>query len=353
MPAASSVPVISFAGAIENATAYCMQDDSTVHVMGLGATYPNGLDGTMGTLASKYKYRVHDMPCSENALTGMAVGAAVTGLRPIVHHGRIEFALHAMDQIITQAAKWNYMFGGGYACPITLRIATGRQWGNGPQHTLTNRSLFAVPGLKVVCPSTPEMANLLLKAAVQDNDPVIFLESRWLYKLKQDMPFMRAAWPLDKADIIKEGNEITVVAIGDMVLEALRAVRTIGRDVNIELIDAVSVYPIDYETIERSVQKTRNLLVIDATTPAYSTAHEIIAVINSRLKNWITSSHAITCQNIPCPTATSLTSHYYPIPQFITAAIINMLGGFIPYEDPLTFDELNLPPTSNISELLP
>src|SRR5436190_350760 len=133
---------ISFTDAIREATLLAMQRDPAVHVMGLGTTYPGGADGTTGGLVQEFPTRVHDIPCSENAATGLCVGSAISGLRPIIHHGRVEFALYAADQIFTQAAKWNYMFGGDYPCPIVFRIAIGRQWGNGPQHTQVLHSMF-------------------------------------------------------------------------------------------------------------------------------------------------------------------------------------------------------------------
>ena len=336
--------LVSFAEAIKAATEISMRDNSNMHVLGLGANYPNGLDGTMGDIAARYPGRVWDMPCSEDALTGMAVGMAVSGLKPLVHHGRIEFAFHAFDQIITQAAKWNFMFGGDYPCPLTLRIAMGRQWGNGPQHTFTAKGIFAVPGLKVVCPATPAAAKGLLLTAMAVPDPVIYLESRWLYKLKETvasdepMPF--------KARVLRTGNDVTIVAVSDMVIEALRAaqlLKTIG--VSAEVIDVVSVYPIDYKTIHDSVRKTQKLVCVDASTPEYSVASEIV----SRMKTGI----IITCPDMACATAPSITKHYYPTAASIASYISWILVGS-PYgfQDNSTFEEFNLPPTQNIDELI-
>src|ERR1043166_5856174 len=119
-----------------------MAEDPAIHIFGLGTRDANGADGTTAGLASEFPGRIHDTPCSEAAVTGMAVGAAISGLHPLVHHGRVEFALYALDAIVTQAAKWNAMFGGDYPCPIVFRIAVGRQWGNGPQHTQALHGLW-------------------------------------------------------------------------------------------------------------------------------------------------------------------------------------------------------------------
>ena len=335
----------TFAGAIRSATATCMEDPRT-HVIGLGAVYPNGLDGTMGDLAQIYPDRIHDTPCSEAAVTGMAVGMAINGLKPIVHHGRIEFSLYAMDAIHTQAAKWDYMFGGGYSCPLTIRIAMGRQWGNGPQHTFTGKNIFAVPGLHVVAPATPYAAYHLLIAAANQDKPVIFLESRWLYKTSETLhnPIDRAVRGLDHARALRRGTDITIVAVADMVLESLKAAKlleTIG--ISAEVIDLVSIYPLDLETINNSVSMTRNLVCVDASTPAFSVAHEILSHFNGT---------AITCPDEPCPTSPALTKNYYPTAAQIASHASAVLRSPYAFEETKTFAELNLPPTDNFDTLL-
>src|SRR5258706_2596746 len=201
--------------------------------MGLGVSYKNGADGTTAGLKAKYPERIFDVPVSESSFTGLAVGAAINGLHPIVHHGRVEFSLLAADQIFTQAAKWNYMFGGGNPVPIVFRIAVGRQWGNGPQHTQALYGLFgSVPGLKVVIPSTPRMAKGLLVAAVRDPNPVIILEPRWLYQIRQEVPEVMFSEPLDAARIVREGRKVTVAAYGDGLVSALEACDLIGDDMD-------------------------------------------------------------------------------------------------------------------------
>src|SRR3989344_1393341 len=232
--------ITKYTEAIREATEQLLETDPRVFILGLGV--PQGAAWTTAGLKQKYPERVLDTPTSEAALTGLAVGAAISGLRPIVHHDRVEFSLVAADQIFTQAAKWNYMFGGGNSVPLTLRIVVGRQGGNGPQHSQALYSLFGtVRGLKVLIPSTPHMAKGLLVSAVRDQNPVVILEPRWLYDLKQDVSPEIYEKPLDKARVAKEGKDVTVVAYGDGFISALEALELVGKNVDAELIDLVSI----------------------------------------------------------------------------------------------------------------
>jgi len=215
--------LLTYTQAINEAIYQCMERDDSVFVIGLGVTYPNGCDGTTAGLADKYPDRVFDMPCSENAATGFCTGAALTGMRPILVHGRVEFALFGFDQIVTQAAKWNYMFGGDSPVPLVIRAAVGRRWGDAPQHTQVLHSIFGhVPGLKVVIPSTPHSAKGLLISSILDNNPVIFLEHRWLYNVSESVPEEYYTQPIDTCKIIESVNDITIVANSDTLIEALR-----------------------------------------------------------------------------------------------------------------------------------
>ena len=251
-----------------------LETDPRVCALGLGVSYPKGADGTTGGLKEKYPERIFDVPVSENAFTGMAVGAAINGLRPLVHHGRVEFALLAMDPILTQAAKWNYMFGGGHPVPITFRIAVGRQWGNGPQHTQALYGLFgSAQGIKVVIPSNPYMAKGLLVSALRDDNPVVILEPRWLYGLKQDVPAELYGEPLDKARVVREGSDLTIAAYGDGCFAAYEALALIGAHARVELIDLVSINPVDHETIRASVAKTGRLLCVASRNSRRSVSH--------------------------------------------------------------------------------
>jgi acetoin:2,6-dichlorophenolindophenol oxidoreductase subunit beta len=333
--------VIKYSEALKEATDQLLADDKSVYVLGLGV--PQGAGGTTNGLATKYPGRVLDTPTSEAALTGLAVGSAISGLRPIVHHDRVEFSLLAADQMFTQAAKWNYMFGGGNPVPITLRIVVGRQWGNGPQHSQAFYSMFgSVRGLKVVIPSSPHMAKGLLISAVRDKNPVVILEPRWLYGVKQDVSQKMYAEPLDKARVARKGKDITVVAYGDGLVSAIEACNLIGKAANVELIDLVSINTIDHATILKSIKKTGRLLTIDTTSEAFGVGSEVIAVVMKSL-TLKQKPAALACPNVPCPTSTALTESYYPTKVDIANAILKSLGkrGI---KHPLTFEEIHLAP---------
>ena len=341
----------NFTDAILQATTQLMEQDGRIHVLGLGASYDNGLDGTANGLAKRFPGRVWDTPCSEAAITNMAVGMSATGLRPIAHHGRIEFSLLALDAILTQAANWSFMFGGNYPCPLTVRVCIGRQWGNGPQHTRVSRALFAVPGLRVVVPSTPEMASGLLLSAVRDNNPVIYLEHRWLYKLQGTVS--GEPIPLDKARVMRTGKDITIVAIGDMVLEALLAAQLLAKcGVSAEVVDIVSAFPVDYDTVIGSASKTKHVLIVDSGNLEYGVAAGIWGPIAQMCIGAI-----MTTKPYPCPTATNLTGAYYPTAANIVdhAASILDLDSLLHASRILlperTFDELHLPPKIDVDRL--
>lgn len=341
--------VIKYTEAIKEATDQMMEIDRDIFVIGLGVSYKNGADGTTSGLKLKYPERVLDVPLSEGAFTGMAVGAAINGLRPIVHHGRVEFSLFAADQIFTQAAKWNYMFGGNNNVPIVFRINVGRQWGNGPQHTQAPYALFGnVLGLKVVIPSTPHMAKGLLVSALRDKNPVVILESRWLFQIKQDVPTELYGEPLGKAKVSTQGKDITVVAYGDGFVAAHEALSLIGENASVELIDPVSINPVDYETIFTSVKKTGRLLCVDTTNEAFNVGSEVISkVVQQRSLNLLDAPISLSCPNVPCPTSTALTEFYYPTKVDIANAVLRVMHKPI-MTHPLTFEELHLAPTITI-----
>jgi len=344
---------LSYTEAIREATLQCMELDAKIFVMGLGVSYQNGADGTTKGLKEKFPDRILDTPVSEACVTGAGVGAAVRGMRPIIHHGRVEFALFAIDQIITQAAKWNYMFGGGNPVPIVFRIAIGRQWGNGPQHTQALYSLFgSVPGLKVVIPSSPVNAKGLLASALRDNNPVAYLEPRWLYGTRASVPSELYYQDLSRASIARVGTDLTVVTYGDGVVEAVRAARILAeRNISVEIVDLVSIQPIDYETVFRSVRKTGRLVTFDTTQSAFCVGSEIIAkCCQHELKVMKAAPISIACPNVPCPTSTSLTAEFYPTRVDLFRQVQTALGLAPAAHDLLSFDDLHISPKFDFSK---
>lgn len=342
---------MTYTEAIREATEQSLAIDDKVIVMGLGVSYKNGADGTMGNLKEQYPDRVFDTPVSEFCNTGVGVGSAITGLKPIIHHARVEFGLFAADQIITQASKWNYMFGGNNKVPIVFRLAVGRQWGNGPQHTQALYSLFgSVPGLKVVIPSSPYMAKGLLNAAVQDNNPVVYLEPRWLYGLKEKIPSEYYCVPLNKGRIVREGSDITIVTYGDGVVDSIKAHGYLSyRGISAEIIDLVSINPIDYDLVYMSVKKTNALLCVDTTNKSFNIGSEVIAKVSMNCHGDLKMApRNLSTPDTPCPTSTSLTEIYYPTKVDIVNEVLNMLGK-PKHEETLSFDELHILPKITVT----
>jgi acetoin:2,6-dichlorophenolindophenol oxidoreductase subunit beta len=338
---------LSFTEAIREGTFQSMESDSSIVVLGLGVTYPNGADGTTKQLVDRFPNRVFDTPVSEGCVTGAGVGAAVAGMRPLIVHGRVEFALYGIDQIVTQAAKWNYMFGGGNPVPIVFRIAVGRQWGNGPQHTQALYCLFgSVPGLKVVIPSRPSAAKGLLTSALRDDNPVVFLEPRWLYGTRENVRSDVYYQDLDKAQVMREGADATLVTYGDGVIEAIRAASVLqSHGISLEVIDLVSLKPIDHHTIWNSVSKTGRLITFDTTHRAFCIGSEVVSKLCQRdisvLKH---RPVGIACPDVPCPTSTSLTAQFYPTRVDIIHQVHLMLNIEPPHQDALSFEELHMAP---------
>lgn len=326
--------------AILKATDEALQDNAKVMVIGLGVPDPKGIFGTTLGLQEKYgESRVMDMPCAENAMTGIMIGAAVRGMRPILTHQRVDFALLSLDQIINNAAKWHYMFGGQMSVPLVIRLIIGRGWGQGPQHSQSLHSLFAhIPGLKVVMPSTPYDAKGLLTSAIEDNNPVIYLEHRWLHNIHGPVPEEKYKVPIGKAKIVKEGCDITLVASSHMTLEAHRALPYLKeRGVSVELIDLRTIIPFDKETILASVSKTKRLVVADPDSKTGGFAAEIIASVIEEA-SLISPPKRITYPDRLSPSSPALAQHFYPSYTDIISTILQMMG-----KDPLTEEEHAMP----------
>ena len=257
---------LTYASAINEALNIAMDTDSNVICYGLGIDDPKGIFGTTLGLQEQFgPDRVFDTPTSENAMTGIGIGAALNGLRPVMMHQRLDFFLLAMDQLVNNGAKWRYMFGGQDSVPITIRLIIGRGWGQGPTHSQNLQAWFShIPGLKVVMPSSPADAKGLLLASIFDDDPVIYLEHRWLHNLEGDVPEGDHRAAIGEAMVVNEGTDLTIVSLSYMTIEALHAIdHLINYGISCELIDLRSIRPIDWEKIFLSVNKTGRLLVLD------------------------------------------------------------------------------------------
>jgi pyruvate/2-oxoglutarate/acetoin dehydrogenase E1 component len=216
---------LTFAKAVNAALHESMAIDPSVICYGLGVTDPKTVFGTTANLEERFgNNRVFDMPTSENAMTGVAIGAALNGLKPVMTHQRLDFFLLALDQLVNGAAKWHYMFGSQISVPLTIRLILGRGWGQGPTHSQNLQAWFAhIPGLKVVMPTTPADAKGLLLTSIFDPDPVIFLEHRWLHNTVGEVLDGDIRTPLGKARVIHPGTDITLVTMSYMTIEAMHA----------------------------------------------------------------------------------------------------------------------------------
>ena len=321
---------LKFFEAIREATAISLRDDPSVYLVGLGVPDPKGIFGTTEGLQSEYGAdRVFDMTISENAMTGVAIGSALVGMRPILTHQRVEFALLSMEQIVNQAAKWFHMTAGKRNIPLVIRMIIGRGWGQGAQHSQSLESWFAhIPGLKVVMPATPYDAKGLLISAVEDNNPVIFMEHRWLHNTFGEVPKRKYKVPLGKANIIKSGKDLTIVSHSYMSIEALKAAMIMKEHgIDSEVIDLRSLRPLDTKTIIKSVKKTKRLLVVDNGWTRFGVSAEIISSVTEKIFDELKCSPSrIGIEDVPLPSTRALAVHAYPTPSKIVKAAAKLLG---------------------------
>jgi len=255
---------IRYIWAINEALKEEMERDEDVVLIGEDVGIPGGAFGASRGLYDRFgPERVIDTPISEAGIMGLAAGAAACGLRPIVEIMFMDFMTICMDGIVNQIAKMRYMFGSQYTVPIVIRTPAGGGLNAGPQHSQSLEAWFAhVPGLKVVMPGTPYDVKGLLKSAIRDDNPVIVVENKTLHALKGPIPEQEYLVPIGKADIKKQGTDVTVVATSRMVHEALKAADILGQEnINIEVIDLLSISPWDKETVLNSVAKTHRLVI--------------------------------------------------------------------------------------------
>jgi len=307
--------ILPYWKAVNEALSIAMELDKNVVTFGLGTDDPKRVFGTTTGLTEKFgPRRAFDMPTSENAMTGVAIGASLNGIRPVMSHQRLDFFLLAMDQLVNNAAKWFYMFGGKKSVPITIRLILGRGWGQGPQHSQSLQSWFAhIPGLKVVMPTTAYDAKGLLLSAIFDDNPVIFLEHRWLHNMEGDVPVGDYRIPLDKANVLGAGGDLTMVSLSYMTIEALHSLEILKKQgIHCDLIDLRSINPIDWNTIFQSVKKTGRILVLDTANETMSVASEIIAKVSIEMFGDLKCSpRRIALPDYPTPTSPALSGCYY------------------------------------------
>jgi acetoin:2,6-dichlorophenolindophenol oxidoreductase subunit beta len=330
-PAELSARELTYGQAILEATTQEMERDRDVFVFGLGVDDPKGMYGTTQDLHKRFgALRNFDTPLSEDAMTGVAIGAALAGMRPIHVHQRMDFLLLCMNQLVNIAAKASYAFGGVHSVPMVVRAIIGRSWGQGAQHSQAFHSyLMHVPGIKVVAPTTPHDAKGCMIAAIRDNNPVVVMEHRMLYNNKGLVPAEAYALPFGKARLLTHGDDVTIVAVSHMVVEALRAYHHLeGIGIHAEVIDPVSLAPLDMETIHKSLARTGRLLVVDNGWTCAGASAEIVAQAAEHFQG----KKQLVIRRMgfaptPCPTTKPLETLYYPNSRTIAATAHAMVRG--------------------------
>jgi len=322
---------ISFAQSVNEAIGLAMGQDPSVICYGLGATDPKGIFGTTSGLRERFgNERVFDMPTSENAMTGVAIGAALGGLRPVMTHQRLDFFLLALDQLVNAAAKWHYMFGGQQSVPITIRLIVGRGWGQGPTHSQNLHAWFAhIPGLKVVMPSTADDAKGLLLESIFDPNPVIFIEHRWLHNSVAAVPHGDHRVPIGKARTMRPGKDVTIVSMSYMTVEAMHAAEFLDRrfGISVEVLDLRTIRPLDWAGIFESTSRTGRLLALDSGFTTGSVAGEVVARVSMSLLGKLRSPpQRLAMPDTPEPTSPALTRGFYVRSGNIVNAVLQGLG---------------------------
>jgi pyruvate dehydrogenase E1 component beta subunit len=316
---------IQFREALREALNEEMRRDDNIFIMGEEvAEYNGAYKVTQGMLAEFGEKRVIDTPIAELGFAGIGVGAAMRGLRPVVEFMTFNFSLVAIDQIINAAAKMYSMSGGHFYCPMVFRGPTGSAGQLGAQHSQNFENWFAnTPGLKVVVPSNPYDAKGLLKSAIRDDNPVIFMESEQMYGMKWEVPEEEYLLEIGKAHIVKEGKDVTLVSFGKMMHVVQDAVNELSKNgIDAELIDLRSVRPIDYDTLIQSVKKTNRLVIVEEAWPLASISSELAYMTQRKAFDYLDAPIVrVTSQDVPLPYASTLVEAYLPNVKKIIEAV--------------------------------
>lgn len=307
---------ISYSQTINETLYQLMARDDRIILIGQGVTSPWYVGNTTVELVDRFgSKRVIDTPISENGITGVAIGAALAGMHPILAFPRMDFMYYALDQIANHAASWHYMFGGQSCVPLTIWAIINRGGEQAAQHSQSLQAIFThIPGLKVVMPSTPYEAKGLLVASIEDDNPVIFIDDRWLYDSMGNVPEEIYSVPLGTGRVVREGRDITLVATSYMVTEAIKAAILLENNrVDIEVIDLRSLKPLDENIIIESVKKTGRLIIADGGWKTCGIGAEISAIVAEKTFSYLKAPIIrISLQDAPAPASSALESVYYP-----------------------------------------
>lgn len=325
----SSNRKLQYSLAINEAFHQMMGGDPSVFLIGQGVKSPWYVGNTAQGLLNKFgEKRVIDTPVSENSITGAAVGAAIAGMRPIVVHPRMDFMLYAMDPIINEAANWYYMNGGKSSVPVVIWGIINRGGEQAAQHSQALHATFAhVPGLKVVMPATAYDAKGLMIAAINDDNPVVFIDDRWLYPVEDAVPEEIYQVEIGKGIVRRAGSDLTVVAASFMAHEAMKAVQQLeGEGIDVELIDLRTVKPLDRDLILESVKRTGRLVIADGGWKTCGLAAEIAALVSEAAFEFLKAPiRRVTLPDCPAPASAVLEREYYPTAENIGLAVRQVL----------------------------
>jgi pyruvate dehydrogenase E1 component beta subunit len=304
-----------------------MQADESVFLMGEDVgVFQGAFKVSEGMLEEFGEKRVRDTPISENTIVGMGVGAAIAGLRPIVEIMTVNFALLAMDQIINSAAHIHYMFGGQVRVPLVVRFPQGGGHQLGPTHSHTMEAMFLhVPGLLVAVPSTPEDAKGLLKAAIRDDNPVIFIEHESLYGMRGEVPDDGVPMRFGEAAIRREGSDVTIVGVSRMAITVQRAAETLAsqHEVEAEVIDPRTLRPLDLDTIIESVHKTNRAVVVEEGWPHGGVGANLAALIQEQAFDYLDAPiQRVTGADVPMPYSKALEQAAMPHEEHVVTAAL-------------------------------
>ena len=336
--------IYTFAELINKTLIQQMKKNNKIICFGLGIDDPKRIFGTTKNLKEIFgAERVFDTPASENAMTGIGIGMSLNGLKPIMMHQRMDFFLLAMDQLVNNAAKWKYMFGGKENVPIVIRLIIGRGWGQGPTHSQNFQNLFAnIPGLKVYIPSFPSTARDLLIDAINSPEPVIIIEHRWLHNIKEKIGNIKKR-NLNFVRKIKSGNDITIVSSSYSTIEIVKIYKYLKKNnISFDHLDINIIKPLVTEKIYKSVKKTGKLLILDNSSHKIcSIGSEIISELISREKKIFRKEPVyLALPDIPSPTSFYITKNYYNNSEKILKSIGNMLNIKIKYEKELGLHDI-------------
>ena len=321
---------IRYIRAITEALREEMARDKKVILIGEDVGSGGGtFSATRGLLEEFGRQRVIDTPISESSFTGLALGAATTGLRPVVEIMFMDFLTTCMDPIVNQIAKARYMFGEQFKVPLTIRTPAGGGLNAGPQHSQCFEAWFAhVPGIKVVMPSTIYDVKGLLKSSIRDDNPVLFIEHKGLHSLKGNIPEEEYTIPLGQADVKREGSDVTVVATARMVFEAMTAADKLAADgISVEIVDPLTISPLDKDTILNSVKKTGKVVVAHEAVKTMGIGAEIAAIIADEAFDYLDAPiKRVGAPFVPVPFSKPLEKSYLPSSDSIVAAVKEIVG---------------------------